>query len=38
MSEAEIKQDLINRGVRLRTAMPDGTPIDLYNSRGGDYL
>lgn len=38
MTEQEIKLDLINRGVRLRTAMPDGTPIDLYNSRGGDYL
>jgi len=38
MTEQEIKQDLINRGVRLRTNMPNGTPIDLYNSRGGDYV
>jgi hypothetical protein len=38
MTEQELKADLQNRGIRLRTAMPDGTPIDLYNSRGGDYL
>jgi hypothetical protein len=24
--------------IRLRTRMPDGTPIDLYNNRGGDYI
>jgi hypothetical protein len=24
--------------IRLRTNMPDGTPIDLYNNRGGDYI
>jgi hypothetical protein len=38
MTESEILLDLKARKVRLRTTMPDGRPIDLYDKGHGNYI
>lgn len=38
LTESEILLDLKARKIRLRTHMPDGTPIDLYDKGHGNYL